>query len=48
VPEEVLAGQRVKLLVKGDAYFQIPRGRGFDLGRLVDTIRRRVGGETEQ
>jgi len=49
-PEEVLAGQRVKLLVKGDgdAYFQIPRGRSFDLGRLVDAIRRRVGGETEK
>jgi len=44
-PEEVLAGQRVKLLVKddGDHYFQIPRGRGFDLGRIVQSIRRRVG-----
>jgi uncharacterized OB-fold protein len=50
VPEEVLAGKKVKLLVKGDgdAYFQIPRGRGIDLGRLVDTIRRRVGGEPEK
>ena len=49
MPEEVLAGQKVKLLVKGDgdAYFQIPRGRGLDLGRLVKTIRRRVGGESE-
>jgi acetyl-CoA C-acetyltransferase len=48
-PEEVLAGQKVNFLVKGDgdAYFQIPRGRSFDLGRLVDAIRRRVGGETE-
>jgi hypothetical protein len=46
----VPAGRDLKLLVKGDgdAYFQIPRGRGFDLGRLVDTIRRRVGGETDQ
>jgi hypothetical protein len=46
-PEEVLAGQRVRLLVKGDgdAYFQIPRGRGFDVTRLVQSIRRRVGGE---
>jgi uncharacterized OB-fold protein len=44
-PEEVLAGQKVKLLVKddGDHYFQIPRGRSFDLGRLVQSIRRRVG-----
>jgi hypothetical protein len=46
----VLAGKKVKLLVKGDgdAYFQIPRGRGIDLGRLVETIRRRVGGEPEK
>ena len=45
-PEEVLAGQRVNLLVKddGDHYFQIPRGRSFDLGRIVSSIRRRVGG----
>jgi acetyl-CoA C-acetyltransferase len=44
-PEEVLAGQRVRLLVKddGDQYFQIPRGRGIDLGRIVQSIRRRVG-----
>jgi acetyl-CoA C-acetyltransferase len=44
-PEVVLAGQKVKLLVKddGDHYFQIPRGRSFDLGRLVQAIRRRVG-----
>jgi acetyl-CoA acetyltransferase len=49
-PEEVLAGQKVKLLVKGDGdhYFQIPRGRGFDLGRLVQSIRRRVGGEASE
>jgi len=44
-PEAVLAGQKVKLLVKddGDQYFQIPRGRSFDLGRIVQAIRRRVG-----
>ena len=43
-PEEVLAGQTVKLLVKddGDQYFQIPRGRRFDLGRIVKSIRRHV------
>ncbi len=43
--EEVLAGQKVKFLVKddGDQYFQIPRGRSFDLGRLTGAIRRRVG-----
>ena len=43
--EQVLAGQRVKLLVKddGDHYFQIPRSRAFDLGWLVDAVRRRVG-----
>jgi hypothetical protein len=36
----------VKLLVKddGDQYFQIPRGRSFDVGRVVQAIRRRVGG----
>ena len=47
-PEQVLAGQRVELLVKddGDHYFQIPRPwslGGFDVGRIVDAIRRRVG-----
>jgi acetyl-CoA C-acetyltransferase len=48
-PEVVLAGQKVKLLVKddGDQYFQIPRGRSFDVGRLVSAIRRRVGGGDE-
>jgi acetyl-CoA acetyltransferase len=42
-PEEVLAGQTVKLLVKddGDQYFQIPRGRSFDLGWLRAVLRRR-------
>jgi acetyl-CoA acetyltransferase len=45
-PEQVLAGSRVKLLVKGDGdtYFQIPQSRGLDLGRVVTAIRRRVGG----
>jgi hypothetical protein len=44
--DQALAGQRVKLLVKddGDQYFEIPRSRGLDLGRVVDSIRRRVGG----
>jgi acetyl-CoA acetyltransferase len=43
--ELVLAGQRVKLLVKddGDNYFQIPRGRGFDLSSLVERVRGAVG-----
>jgi uncharacterized OB-fold protein len=46
-PEEVFAGQKVKLLVKGDGdhYFQIARGRGFDLARIVQSVRRRVGSE---
>jgi hypothetical protein len=49
VPEQVLAGQKVKLLVKddGDHYFQISRGLHFDLGRIVNSIRRRVGGESK-
>jgi hypothetical protein len=44
--EQLLAGQKVKLLVKddGDQYFQILRGRGLDLGHFVQSIRRRVGG----
>jgi len=39
----------VKLLVKddGDHYFQISRGLPFDLGRIVNSIRGRVGGDTE-
>jgi acetyl-CoA acetyltransferase len=43
--EEALAGQRVKLLVKddGDHYFQLQRNRSFDLSRVVQSIRRRVG-----
>jgi acetyl-CoA C-acetyltransferase len=43
--EQVLAGQKVKFLVKddGDHYFQIPRERSLDLGRVVQAIRRRVG-----
>ena len=46
VLEQVLAGQRVKLLVKddGDHYFQILRSRGPDLGQFLQAIRRRVGG----
>ena len=42
-PEEVLAGQKVRLLVKDDGghYFQVPRGR-FDLSRLMQSVRRRV------
>jgi len=44
-PEQVLAGQKVRLLVKddGDHYFQIPRPRSFTISRIVDSIRRRVG-----
>jgi hypothetical protein len=44
--EAVLAGQRVRLLVKddGDQYFQITRGRGFDLAGLVERVMSRVGG----
>lgn len=43
--ESVLAGQRVRLLLKddGDQYFQIPRARGFDLAGLVERVRARVG-----
>ena len=43
--EQMIAGQQVNLLVKddGDQYFQIPRSSGFDVGRLVQAIRRRVG-----
>ena len=44
-PEEVLAGQKVKLLVKddGDHYFQVDRGRSFDLSGLVERVRRKLG-----
>jgi acetyl-CoA acetyltransferase len=44
--EQVLTGHKVRLLVKddGDQYFQILRSRGLDLGRVVQSIRRRVGG----
>jgi hypothetical protein len=50
VPEQALAGQKVKLLVKddGDHYFQISRGKTFDLGRIVNSIRRRVGSEAPE
>jgi acetyl-CoA acetyltransferase len=43
-PEQVLAGQKVDLLVKddGDTYFQIPRPGVFNLSRLVDSVRRRI------
>ncbi|HEY8493780.1 MAG TPA: beta-ketoacyl synthase N-terminal-like domain-containing protein [Myxococcota bacterium] len=43
--ESVLAGQRVRLLLKddGDQYFQIPKGRGFDLSGLVERVRARMG-----
>ncbi len=42
--EAVLAGSKVRLLVKddGDHYFSVPRERGFDLGGLVERVRRRV------
>jgi hypothetical protein len=43
--EELLAGETVKLLVKGDGdhYFQLQqRGTGFTLARIVSAIRRRV------
>ncbi len=47
--DEVLAGRKVRFLVKddGDQYFQIPRGRSFELSRIVERIRRRArwGGE---
>ncbi len=44
-PEAVLAGQRVRLLVKddGDHYFQMTPARGFDLAGLVGRMRTRVG-----
>ncbi|HSJ96854.1 MAG TPA: beta-ketoacyl synthase N-terminal-like domain-containing protein, partial [Myxococcota bacterium] len=43
--ESVLAGQRVRLLLKddGDQYFQMPRGLGFDLAGMVERVRARVG-----
>ena len=43
-PEEMLAGQKVRLLVKddGDQYFQLePAGIGF--GGILDRVARRVG-----
>lgn len=46
--ESLLAGRRVNLLVKDDGghYLEIPRERGFDLGRIAKAIRARVrGGE---
>ena len=46
--EQVLAGQKVRLLVKddGDHYFQIPKPRGLarlDVGQIVEVIRRGMG-----
>lgn len=43
--ESVLAGQRVRLLLKddGDQYFQLPKGRGFDLAGMVERVRTRMG-----
>jgi len=48
-PEEVLHGQRVRLLVKddGDQYFQVQRGRTLGLGGVMDRVRRRMGGSDE-
>jgi acetyl-CoA acetyltransferase len=42
--DEVIAGQRVNLLVKddGDHYFQVAKGRTQGLGRIVEAIRRRI------
>ncbi len=42
-PEEVLAGQKVRLLVKddGDNYFQLDGG--FGIGGILDRVARRVG-----
>ena len=44
--EEILAGHRVRLLVKddGDHYFQLPQS-GLDLGRLTRLLRRRMSGD---
>ncbi len=44
--EPVVVGQRVRLRVEpgGDPRFQIAPRQGFDLGRLVGSLRRRVGG----
>ena len=49
-PEEVLAGQRVRLLVKddGDHYFQLERGRSLNLGGLVNRMRRRMRSASEE
>ena len=48
-PDESLAGQKVRLLIKddGDHYFQVPRARGFDVGRIVSSLRRRVARRPE-
>jgi acetyl-CoA C-acetyltransferase len=43
-PEELLAGRKVRLLVKddGDHYFQVERG-GAGLGGFLDRVRKRIG-----
>jgi acetyl-CoA C-acetyltransferase len=43
-PEELLAGRKVRLLVKddGDQYFQVERG-GAGLSGFLDRVRRRIG-----
>jgi acetyl-CoA C-acetyltransferase len=47
--EQELLGQRVRLSVTrdGDQSFRVERGHGFALGRLVGSLRRRVGAGTE-
>ena len=47
--EQILAGQKVRVLVKddGDHYFQLPQSRGLDLGRISRALRRRVGPSEE-
>lgn len=46
--EQELLGQKVRLLVKdGDHYFELGRKHGFDLGRIVGSLRRRVGADTD-
>ncbi len=49
-PAEVLAGERVRFLVKGDGdhYFQLERRRGFDLGRTLRALRQRASALRER
>jgi len=44
--EELLAGKRVTLLVKDDGghYFEMPRERGFDVGRIAKALAQRLRG----